>query len=289
LWWNVNVINKLLMPLDQIDVDEYEDQMTFLEHLEALRWHLIRGIISIVIGAVFSFINGKYIFDSILLGSTKNDFWTYQMLCDLSHFIYDSDRICIEVMGFKLQALDIQEQFYQHFMIAIIGGLVLAMPYLLYEIYRFIKPALKSSEKKYSFLVIGFSSSLFFSGVLFGYYILSPISVNFLANYSLSDSIERNFKVSSVINFISLLTLGAGIIFELPIVVYFLSKIGLLTAETMKKYRRLAIIIILIISAVITPPDVMSQIILTFPILILYEIGIVIARKVSPKVPIEIP
>ena len=277
------------MPLDQIDVDEFEDQMTFLEHLEALRWHLIRGIIAVVIGAIFSFINGKYIFDSILLGSTKNDFWTYRMLCDLSHYIYDSDRICIEVMGFKLQALDIQEQFYQHFMIAIIGGLIIAMPYLLYEIYRFIKPALKNSEKKYSMLVICFSSFLFFAGVLFGYYILSPISVNFLANYSLSDSIERNFKVSSVINFISLLTLGAGIIFELPIVVYFLSKIGLLTAETMKKYRRIAIIVILIISAIITPPDVMSQIILTFPILILYEIGIFIARKVSHKVPIETP
>jgi sec-independent protein translocase protein TatC len=277
------------MPLDQIDVDEFEDQMTFLEHLEALRWHLIRGIIAIVLGAIFSFINGKYIFDSILLGSTKNDFWTYRMLCDLSHYIYDTDRICIEVMGFKLQALDIQEQFYQHFMIAIIGGLIIAMPYLLYEIYRFIKPALKNSEKKYSSLVIGFSSLLFFAGVLFGYYILSPISVNFLANYSLSDSIERNFKVSSVINFISLLTLGAGVIFELPIVVYFLSKIGLLTAETMKRYRRIAIIVILIISAIITPPDVMSQIILTFPILILYEIGIFIARKVSPKVPIETP
>jgi sec-independent protein translocase protein TatC len=277
------------MPLDQIDVDEFEDQMTFLEHLEALRWHLIRGIIAVVIGAIFSFINGKYIFDSILLGSTKNDFWTYRMLCDLSHYIYDSDRICIEVMGFKLQALDIQEQFYQHFMIAIIGGLIIAMPYLLYEIYRFIKPALKNSEKKYSMLVICFSSFLFFAGVLFGYYILSPISVNFLANYSLSDSIERNFKVSSVINFISLLTLGAGIIFELPIVVYFLSKIGLLTAETMKKYRRIAIIVILIISAIITPPDVMSQIILTFPILILYEIGIFISRKVSTKVPIETP
>jgi sec-independent protein translocase protein TatC len=277
------------MPLDQIDVDEFEDQMTFLEHLEVLRWHLIRGIIAIVLGGIFSFINGKYIFDSILLGSTKNDFWTYRMLCDLSHYIYDTDRICIEVMGFKLQALDIQEQFYQHFMIAIIGGLIIAMPYLLYEIYRFIKPALKNSEKKYSSLVIGFSSLLFFAGVLFGYYILSPISVNFLANYSLSDSIERNFKVSSVINFISLLTLGAGVIFELPIVVYFLSKIGLLTAETMKRYRRIAIIVILIISAIITPPDVMSQIILTFPILILYEIGIFIARKVSPKVPIETP
>jgi sec-independent protein translocase protein TatC len=192
-------------------------------------------------------------------------------------------------MGFKLQALDIQEQFYQHFMIAIIGGLVIAMPYILFEIYRFIKPALKRSEKKYSFLVISFSSLLFFGGILFGYYILSPISVNFLANYSLSDSIERNFKVSSVINFISLLTLGAGIIFELPIVVYFLSKIGLLTADSMKKYRKIAIVVILVISAIITPPDVMSQIILTFPILILYEIGIMIARKVSPKIPIESP
>ena len=277
------------MPLDQIDVDEYEVQMTFLEHLEALRWHLIRAIVAIVIGAIFSFVNGKYIFDTILLGATKNDFWTYRMLCDLSHHIYDSDRICIEVMGFKLQALDIQEQFYQHFMIAIIGGLVIAMPYILFEIYRFIKPALKRSEKKYSFLVISFSSLLFFGGILFGYYILSPISVNFLANYSLSDSIERNFTVSSVINFISLLTLGAGVIFELPIVVYFLSKIGLLTAETMKKYRRIAIVVILVISAIITPPDVMSQIILTFPILILYEIGIMIARKVSPKIPIESP
>lgn len=277
------------MPLDQVDVDQYDVQMTFLEHLEALRWHLIRGIVAIVIGSIFSFVNGKYIFDTILLGSTKSDFWTYRMLCDLSHYLYESDRICIEVMGFKLQALDIQEQFYQHFMIAIIGGLVIAMPYLLFEIYRFIKPALKSSEKKYSFLVIGFASMLFFGGILFGYYILSPISVNFLANYSLSDSIERNFKVSSVINFISLLTLGAGIIFELPIVVYFLSKIGLLTAESMKKYRRIAIVVILVISAVITPPDVMSQIILTFPILILYEIGIIIAKKVYPKVPIEKP
>jgi sec-independent protein translocase protein TatC len=137
--------------------------------------------------------------------------------------------------------------------------------------------------------VISFSSLLFFGGILFGYYILSPISVNFLANYSLSDSIERNFKVSSVINFISLLTLGAGIIFELPIVVYFLSKIGLLTADSMKKYRKIAIVVILVISAIITPPDVMSQIILTFPILILYEIGIMIARKVSPKIPIESP
>ena len=185
-------------------------------------------------------------------------------------------------MDFKLQALDIQEQFYQHFMIAIIGGLIIAVPYILFEIYRFIKPALKSTEKRYSGLVIGFASMLFFTGILFGYYILSPISVNFLANYSLSPDIERNFKVSSVISFITMLTLGAGILFELPIVVYFLAKIGLLTAQNMKEYRRVALVIILVIAAIVTPPDVASQLILSIPIMILYEVGIIIARKVAP-------
>ena len=190
-------------------------------------------------------------------------------------------------MDFKLQALDIQEQFYQHFMIAIIGGLIIAVPYILFEIYRFIKPALKSTEKRYSGLVIGFASMLFFTGILFGYYILSPISVNFLANYSLSPDIERNFKVSSVISFITMLTLGAGILFELPIVVYFLAKIGLLTAQNMKEYRRVALVIILVIAAIVTPPDVASQLILSIPIMLLYEVGIIIARRVAPA-PIEL-
>jgi sec-independent protein translocase protein TatC len=270
------------MALDQIDIDEYDAQMTFLEHLEALRWHLVRSVFAVLIAGIFAFINGRYIFDQILLGCTKEDFWTYRKICDLSHYLYNSDKICITVSGFTLQSLDIQEQFYQHFMIAIIGGLILAMPYILFEIYRFIKPALKNTEKRYSGLVIGFASLLFFTGVLFGYFILSPISVNFLANYSLSDSIERNFQVGSVVSFISLLTLGSGVIFELPIVVYFLARIGLLTAETMKSSRKVAIVVILIIAAVITPPDVASQIILSLPILLLYEIGIVIARRVAP-------
>jgi sec-independent protein translocase protein TatC len=174
-------------------------------------------------------------------------------------------------------------------MIAAIGGLIFAMPYILYEIYRFIKPALRNTEKKYSGLVIGFASLLFFTGILFGYFILTPISVNFLGTYTLSESIVREFTVASVVSFISLLTLGAGVIFELPIVIYFLAKIGILTADNMKAYRRVAIVVILILSAVITPPDVTSQIILSFPILLLYEIGIVIARKVAPKIPIELP
>lgn len=277
------------MALDQIDVDEYDAQMSFLEHLEALRWHLVRSIIAIVVGAIVTFINGRYIFDEILLGSTKKSFWTYERICDLSYYIYDSDKICIGEITFKLQALEIQEQFFQHFMIAAIGGLILAMPYILFEIYRFIKPALRKTEKKYSGIVILFASLLFFLGILFGYFILSPISVNFLANYTLSDTIERNFKVGSIINFISLLTLGSGVLFELPIVVYFLAKIGLVTADNMKKYRRIAVVVILILSALITPPDVTSQIILSFPILLLYEVGIMIARRVAPKPIIELP
>ena len=275
------------MALDQIDVDEYDAQMSFLEHLEALRWHLVRSVVAVVVGAIFSFINGRFIFDKILLGSTKPNFWTYQKMCELSQYLYQDDRICINEMDFKLQALDIQEHFYQHFMIAIIGGLIIAVPYILFEIYRFIKPALKSTEKRYSGLVIGFASMLFFTGILFGYYILSPISVNFLANYSLSPDIERNFKVSSVISFITMLTLGAGILFELPIVVYFLAKIGLLTAQNMKEYRRVALVIILVIAAIVTPPDVASQLILSIPIMLLYEVGIIIARRVAPA-PIEL-
>ena len=251
--------------------------------------HLIRSAIAVVIGAILAFIKGPFIFDKILLGPTRNDFWSFRKLCELGEVLGKPESLCISDMDFVVKTVNIQEQFYQHFMIAIFGGLIFAMPYILYEIYRFIKPALRSTEKRYSGLVIGFASLLFFSGILFGYFILTPISVNFLGTYTLSDSIVREFTVASVVSFISLLTLGAGVIFELPIVIYFLAKIGILTADTMKSYRRVAVVVILILSAVITPPDVTSQIILSFPILLLYEIGIVIARRVAPKTPIELP
>lgn len=277
------------MALDQLDVDGYDTQMTFLEHVEALRWHLIRSVVAIVLGAIIAFVKGAYIFDTILLGPTRNDFWSFRKLCQLGEKLGKPETLCIGDMDFVVKTVNIQEQFYQHFMIAAIGGLIFAMPYILFEIYRFIKPALRSTEKRYSGLVIGFASLLFFIGILFGYFILTPISVNFLGTYTLSDSIVREFTVASVVSFISLLTLGAGVIFELPIVIYFLAKIGILTADTMKAYRRVAFVVILILSAVITPPDVTSQIILSMPILVLYEIGIVIARKVAPKIPIELP
>ncbi|MDA8886397.1 twin-arginine translocase subunit TatC [Bacteroidia bacterium] len=275
------------MPLDQIDVEEYEAQMSFLEHLEALRWHLVRGIIAIFVGAIVAFAFGTFIFDKILLGPTQPSFWTFRKICELSHFLYGSDKICIEKMEFVVKTVKVQEQFFQHMMIALLGGIIIALPYILYEIYRFVKPALKAREKKFSGLAIFFGSALFFIGLIFGYFILAPISINFLGNYTLSNLIEKEYTVTSVVSIVSMLTLGAGLIFELPLVIYLLAKVGLVTGELLASYRRMAFVVVLVISAIITPPDIASQIILSIPIMFLYEIGIVIAKKVNPHVEYE--
>ncbi len=269
------------MALDQIDIDQHEAQMTFLEHLEALRWHILRSLIAVGLGAIVAGIYGTYIFDKILLGPTQVDFWTFQRICDLSHYLYDSDKICIDQMEFVVKTVKVQEQFFQHMMIALIGGLVLALPYILYEIYRFIKPALKANEKKYSGLAIFAASSMFFLGILFGYFVLAPISINFLGNYTLSNVIQKEFTVSSVVSLVSMLTVGAAIIFELPLVIYLLAKVGVVTARTLANYRKVALVVILVISAIITPPDIASQIILSIPVLGLYEVGILIAKRVE--------
>jgi sec-independent protein translocase protein TatC len=271
------------MALDQIDIERHEAQMTFLEHLEELRWHIIRSLIAIAIGATISFVYGTYIFDKVLLGPTQPDFWTFRKICDLSQLIYNTDKICVDQMEFVIKTMKVQEQFFQHMMIAILGGFILALPYILFEIYRFVKPALKSKEKKYSGLAIAAASFLFFVGVLFGYFFLAPISINFLGNYTLSEVIQKEFTVTSVVSLISLLTVGSGLMFELPLVIYFLAKIGLVTAETLRSYRKVALVVILVISAIITPPDVASQILLAIPIMLLYEVGIFIAQRVQPR------
>ncbi|MBR9859667.1 twin-arginine translocase subunit TatC [bacterium] len=271
------------MALDQVDVDQQEATMSFFEHLEALRWHIMRALIAVGLGAIFAFVKGTYIFDHILLGPARSDFWSYKVICDLSYMLYDSDKICIGDIQFNIQQLKLTEQFYQHLVIAFVGGAILAFPYILYEVYRFVKPALKKSEKRYSGLAILSASVLFFSGVLFGYYILSPISINFLGNYTLSEIVIRQFTITSIIGFVLMLSIGAGIMFELPLVVYFLAKVGLVTSATLKQYRKVALVVILVVSAIVTPPDVASQILLSIPILLLYELGIFIASKVELK------
>lgn len=257
--------------------------MTFFQHLDVLRKHIVRSLIAILIGSVICFFNGTFIFDTILLGPTQVNFWTYQRICELSQILYHDNSLCVDELHFIVQNLALTGQFFQHIFISFLGGLAIALPYILFEIYRFVKPALKSNERKYAGLAILSGSGLFFTGLLFGYFIITPISINFLGNYQLSTLIENKFTVESIIKFVAMLSMGAGIMFELPLLIYFLAKIGLVTSAFLKKYRRLAIVIILIISAVVTPPDVASQIILAVPIFILYEMGIFIAKKVEPK------
>lgn len=271
------------MALDQYDVDQHEAQMSFLEHLEVLRWHLLRSIIAITIGAIVAFSFGTYIFDTILLGPTQASFWTFQKICDISKWVSGGDGICIEEMEFVVKTVKVQEQFFQHMIIAALGGFILALPYILFEIYRFVRPALKKSERKYSGLAIVSASGLFFTGVLFGYFILAPISINFLGNYTLSSIIQKEFTVSSVVSIVTMLTVGSGLIFELPLVIYFLAKVGLVTASTLRSYRKVTLVVVLIVSAIITPPDIASQVILSIPIMLLYEVGIGIAARIEKK------
>lgn len=269
------------MALDQIDVDKQEANMTFFEHLEVLRVHIVRSLIAVLIGALVCFYYGTFIFDTILLGPTQPDFWTYQRICDLSYFFYDSDKICVKELDFIVQNLVLTGQFFQHITVSFIGGLTLALPYILFEVYRFVRPALRATERKFGGLAVISGSLLFVAGVLFGYFIIVPISVNFLGNYTFSEIIENKFTAASIVKFTALLSLGAGIMFELPMVIYFLAKVGLVGSAILKKYRRIAIVIILLLSAIVTPPDVTSQIILAFPIFLLYELGIFIAKKVE--------
>lgn len=271
------------MALDQVDVDKEEASMTFFQHLDVMRKHIVRAIIAILIGTLVCFGYGTFIFDTILLGPTQTDFWTYQRICELSYILYDSDKICVNELHFIVQNLALTGQFFQHIFISFLGGVAVALPYILFEIYRFVKPALKASERKYAGLAIAAGSFLFFVGLLFGYYVIVPISINFLGNYQLSTLIENKFTVESIVKFIAMLSMGAGIMFELPLVIFFLAKVGLVTSAVLKKYRRLALVLILILSAVVTPPDVASQIILAVPIFILYQLGIFIAKKVEPK------
>lgn len=269
------------MPLDQVDIDKVDDQMNFLEHLEVLRWHLIRIVVALFIGAGIAFAYGRFIFDHILLAPTHISFWTYRKICDLSQVLYGNEKLCFEQMNFVVKTVKIQEQFFQHILIAVFGGFILALPYILYEIYRFVKPALKSNEKKYSGIAIFFSTLLFVIGILFGYFVIVPLSINFLGNYQLSVHIQQEYTVSSVVNLISLLTLGSGIIFQLPLLIYLLAKSGLVTSAFLKNYRKVAVVIILVLAAILTPPDPASQILLAIPVFLLYEVGILIAKKVE--------
>jgi sec-independent protein translocase protein TatC len=264
-------------------MNDQHKEMTFLEHLEELRWHIIRIAAVIVVLATLSFIFKRIVFDVIILGPSSDDFITNRLLCHLGQ-ITNISGLCIKTKPFVLQSLEMAGQFTAHIKISIIAGLIIGSPYIVYEIWQFISPALYNKERKVAQGAIIAISLLFFLGVLFGYYVISPLTVKFLLNYKISEVAQNNIRLMSYISTISGISLAAGITFELPVVVYFFSKIGLITPEFMRKFRRHAIIVILLVAAIITPsPDIFSQILVAIPLLFLYEVSIIVSKRINLK------
>lgn len=255
------------------------NEMSFLDHLEDLRWHLIRATTAVMIAGVAAFLAKGFIFDTLILGPKNPDFPTYRLLCKASQLI-GLDSFCNIDLSFEIQSRTMAGQFSAHIWTAITSGFVIAFPYVIYQFWKFVSPGMLDNERKTSRGFILVSSLLFFLGVLFGYYVVTPLSINFLGTYNVSQQVHNDFDLSSYIALVRASALASGLVFELPIVIYFLSKIGLVTPEFLKKQRKYALVIILIISAIITPPDIASQIIVAIPVLILYQISIYISKVV---------
>lgn len=258
------------------------DHMTFLEHLESFRWHLIRAFVSIIIVAIAAFIFSDIVFNKIILAPKTPEFITNKMLCLLGEKINIS-KLCINSSPFQIINIKMAGQFTIHITISIFAGIIIAFPYIFWEFWSFIKPALYENEMKHTRGAVTISSLLFLLGILFGYFVIVPLSIHFLGSYNVSDQVLNQINLKSYIGTVTSVTLAAGVIFELPIFIFFLSKAGLVTPEFLRKYRRHAIIIVMVLAATITPPDIFSLILVTFPLLILYETGIVISKKIVKK------
>jgi len=257
--------------------------MSFLEHLEVLRWHLVRSAIVIGLFTIVAFVFKSILFDDIILAQKDSDFWTYKLFCKFSNLIGRGDALCMDDIKFQLSSIAMGSQFTIHIVTSIIAAFIISFPYILFEIWRFIGPALKKSERKYARALVFSGSILFILGILFGYYFISPLSVQFLGNYRVSESILIRPTLESFISVITTITLACGLVFQLPLLVYFLTKLGLLTPEFMKKYRKHSLVVTLVLSAIITPPDISSQILLTVPLLVLYEFSIYISKMVTKQ------
>lgn len=257
-----------------------DKEMSFLDHLEIFRWHLIRAASSIVFFAIIAFIYKDIVFDVILLGPRDPNFPTYKALCNISRFLGLQDAFCLTKSPFSLMNINMSGQFSTHITTSIFAGFIIAFPYVFWELWRFIRPALHDGETRITKGIVFFSSLLFIFGIAFGYYVVAPLSVNFLGSYQVSSTVENQISLTSFISTITTVSFANGVIFELPILVYFLTKIGLLTPEFMRVYRKHAMVATLILSAIITPPDVTSQILVSLPLIVLYELSIRISARV---------
>ncbi len=276
------------MPLDQIDIEMdgrrsvQEKEMSFLEHLEELRMHLIRALTAVVLLMIVAFVFHDWVFDRIVFGPTHPDFFSYRVFCKLSQVLGLGQAMCMTPPQFDKIAVGFGEPFIISIKASFVLGLVAAFPYVFYELWSFVRPGLYEVEARATRGVVFICSLLFLAGVLFGYFVIAPFAINFLMGYTIP-GVENTPTLSSFVNYMIMFTAPAGLVFELPVVIYFLAKVGLVTAEDMRRYRRHAFVGILVLAAILTPPDVVTQFLIGVPLYILYEMSIFVAMRVERK------
>lgn len=261
---------------------ENAGEMTFWDHLAELRKRLIRIVLAVIAMAVLAFIERDIIFDKIILAPKDGEFITYKWLCQLGEFLH-VDSLCMTDTHIKLINFNLSGQFMTHMTISMVFGLILAMPYIFWQLWQFVKPALYEKERKYARTAVFIMSALFIVGILFSYFFMVPWTLNFLGTYQVSSMVDNQIALSSYISTVTSVVLSVGLVFELPVVIYVLAKVGLITPAFLTKNRKYAFVLVLILAAIITPPDVFSQIIVTIPLWALYEASIIVARRVAPK------
>lgn len=281
------------MALDQLGIDGpetgkgvVEKEMSFFDHIEELRWHIIRSVAAILVVAIGMFLMKDFVFTTVLFGPRYPDFITYRVICSFSEMIGMGDQLCINPIEFQLLTPDMGEQFLTHIKISFLLGLVLAIPYVFWEVWRFVKPGLYEKEQKASRFAVLVCSFLFTLGVLFGYFVISPFAISFLTGYELP-GVESTPSLGSYISYMIMFTIPIGLVFQLPVAAHVLTNIGLVSSNFMREYRRHAAVIIVILAAIITPPDAFSQILVALPLLGLYEISIWVSKRVEKRKALE--
>jgi len=267
---------------EEKDSKTAEKEMSFWEHLEELRWHIVRSVIAVLVLSIVAFMNRHFVFDYLLLAPSKADFWTNRMLCRIGDFL-SLDSICMDNLNLQIININMSGQFLTHMYISFIAGLILSFPFILNEAWRFIRPALNQGEANHSGGAVLISSALFFLGVFFSYFLIVPLTINFLGTYQVSETVSNQISLQSYISTVISVVFAVGIVFELPIIIYFLTKIGLITPTFMRKNRKYTLVLLLVVSAIITPPDVFSQVLVCIPLMGLYEASILVSDRIYRK------
>jgi sec-independent protein translocase protein TatC len=257
-----------------------EKEMSFWEHLDELRWRLVRATLAVVGMAIVAFANREFVFDTVLLGPLNKDFPTLRWLCSLGKTL-GVEALCLDNSKLSLINITMSGQFMQHLYISMVAGFVLASPYVFYELWAFIKPALHENERRYSTRAITIVSLLFLLGTIFSYLLVVPLTINFLGTYQVSTQVANQVSLSSYVSTVVSVSLAVGVVFELPVLAWVLARLGIITPALMRKYRKVMIVIIFVLAAIITPPDVFSQVMVALPMLVLYEISILIAARAA--------